>query len=68
MTSGRAQILMAAESGLVTLFSNQLSGRLRGWGTGNVFMVCLAVKIIKDALPAAKIRYDWMVCVFLKIN
>jgi len=50
MSDDKAQILLAAESGIVTLFSNQLTGRLRGWGTGNVFLVCMAAKVIKDTM------------------
>ena len=52
----KAQILLAAENGIVTLFSNQLTGRLSGWGAGNVFLVCMAAKVIKDAIPTTQYR------------
>ena len=52
----KAQILLMAESGIVTLFSNQLTRRLMGWGTENVFLVCMAAKVIKDAIPTTQSR------------
>ena len=60
----KTQILLAAESGIVTLFSNQLTGRLSGWGAGNVFLVCMAAKVIKDAIPASQARLALHGCVF----